>query len=486
MKKYNISLLLLLALFLGSCSDYLDKAPEGVVDQEDVDYSNVGIMFQPVSGIYATARTENGFSRWALFGMIAVRADDTNKGGPESDQADFTLCKEFKYDQIRDYWALNASWSGLYNLIQKSNEALISLDKFREYITTEDNLRLNAQYKAEVRFIRAYTYFMVSRLWGDIPLILSVDDVINNKGKTPRTEVYQFINDELDLAIADMPELRPNEMPFKGQVTKFTALALKAKVNADINKWEAVLDATQQIIDSKKFKLFDNYYEYFKKPGKLSDETLFELQYTDFGTPSGEAITSDNWFAFQGPGKITGAQPISGGWGFATPSAKIVQLFKDRGEKVRFETTFLMSNSITPEGDQIGDNLHPAYNGKAYLPSTQLTEGRREYGIGNNIRMIRYADVLLLNAEAKVRLGQNGDESLNEVRRRAQMDEITNATLDQILEERQVEFACEWGERFFDLVRTDRAASTLPLFKKGESEFYPIPQEQINLNPLLK
>ena len=104
----------------------------------------------------------------------------------------------------------------------------------------------------------------------------------------------------------------------------------------------------------------------------------------------------------------------------------------------------------------------------------------------DDVPFYRYADVLLMNAEAKVRKGQNGDAPLNLVRERAGLAPIANATLDQILEERQVELALEWGERFFDLVRTDRATQELPGFVKGESEYYPIPQDQIDLNPNLE
>ena len=106
--------------------------------------------------------------------------------------------------------------------------------------------------------------------------------------------------------------------------------------------------------------------------------------------------------------------------------------------------------------------------------------------MNNNIRVFRYADVLLMNAEAKVRAQQNGDEPFNLVRTRAKLSPITNVTLDQILDERRAEFAMEWGERFFDLVRTGKAPDVLSGFVPGESEYYPIPQNQIDLNPNLK
>ena len=174
---------------------------------------------------------------------------------------------------------------------------------------------------------------------------------------------------------------------------------------------------------------------------------------------------------------------------FLLTTEKIRNLFSKRGEAVRAETTFLMTDATTRDGDYIPvaqPGEPTAYNGKAYTPANQMTPGRTGYGDNNNIRVFRYADVLLMNAEAKVRKGQNGDAPLNLVRERAGLAPIANATLDQILEERQVELALEWGERFFDLVRTDRATQELPGFVKGESEYYPIPQDQIDLNPNLE
>lgn len=485
MKKYIIALLSL-ALLTASCSDYLDKQPEGVQPVDNVDYSKTENMFLPVSGVYGTAATENGFSRWILYGLIAVRADDLNKGGTTADQAILTDCKEFRYSLVSDFWGLNATWEGLYNLVQTCNGALTALDNYKTHLTADSDLKLNAQYQAEVRFVRAYAFFFITRMWGDIPLLLDNNDVLKNPGKNPREDVYKFIDSEMDFCIANLPAVRPNEMPYKGQVTQLSALGLKAKAAADVNNWDTVLSASNDLIASGKMSLYSDFYQYFKKPGRFSDETLYELQYTDVGLSPDGSIKSDNWFAFQGPGSIAGLNPMGGGWGFMTPSTKIVNLFTGRGETVRAQTTFLYSNSVTQDGDTIGANIHPIYNGKAYMPSTQLIPGHTEYGIGNNIRMLRYADILLLNAEAKVRKGQNGDAPLNLVRQRAGMPALSGATLDQILEERQVELAGEWGERYYDLVRTDRAATTLPNFVKGKSEYYPIPQRQIILDPNLK
>ena len=167
------------------------------------------------------------------------------------------------------------------------------------------------------------------------------------------------------------------------------------------------------------------------------------------------------------------------------------QWAENRGEQVRATTTFLVGGTTTPSGDQVKKQTNPlrtnCWNGKAYTPLNQLTEGRNKYGCNNNVRVLRYADVLLMNAEAKVRLGKNGDTPFNTVRTRAQMPELQNVTVDQILDERRMELCGEWGEYYNDLVRTGKAKSVLGA--KGwteEKTYYPLPFTQITDNADLK
>lgn len=474
---------LLLVMTFSSCSDFLDKLPENRVEAELVDYTKTSDMYMPVSGTYAVAR--NKFSAWMAFGLIAVRGDDVDKGSSPTDQIEFKYCKEFQYDRITGYWALNAAWEGLYNVVSTSNAALESLDKYAAHITNEADRKKYAEYTAEVRFIRAFAYFRIVNLWGNAPLLLNNQEL--TLVKSSREEIYNFIYSELEYCVANLPALRPNEQTNKlGAVTRYTAQALLAKAYLYNENWDGVLAATNDIISSNKFSLYNDFYQLFKIPGKLSNESLFELQYTDFGNGSGDIVSSDAWFAFQGP--RGGKSPIEG-WGFMTPTDNVRAFFAARGETVRSDASFLVAGKITLSGDTIKQGLAgepTCYNGKAYTPSNQLTPGRTSYGANNNIRILRYADVLLMNAEAKIHKGQNGDAEINQVRERAKLAPLTGATLDQLLDERRAEFAMEWGERFFDLVRTDKAAGTLPGFVKGVSEYYPIPQNQIDLNPNLK
>lgn len=480
-KKVLWALPLAFSLTVSSCSDFLDKLPENSVETESVDYSNTANMYMPVSGIYAKSR--NLLASWSTYACLLVRGDDVDKGGAPTDQIEFEYASDFKYGQLSSFWALNSAWQNNYNVISLVNSALESLDNYARHLTSEDDKMLNSQYQAEVRFFRALAYFYLVNIWGDVPVL--VDNQQLDIYRAPKDDVIAYIYKELDFCIANLPAIRPNESVHPGAVTKYTAEVLKAKMKMYNNEWEDVLALTDDIIDNGKFKLYNDFYNLFKIPGKLCDESLLEYQFTDFGTGSGDIVQADQWFAFQGP---RGEAPISG-WAFIEPTRKIQDLFAKRGETVRSETTFLLTGATTKDGDYIkpATGGEPTvYNGKAYTPSNQMTEGRLGYGDNNNVRVIRYADVLLMNAEAKVRLGKNGDEPLNLVRERAKMAPLTNATLDQILEERQVELAVEWGERFFDLIRTDRATQELGGFVKGEHEYYPIPQDQIDLNANLE
>ena len=470
-----------LVALLASCHDYLNKFPENTVEAADVDYSKTEDMYMPVSGVYGTAQLK--LSAWTAYGIITVRGDDVAKGSSPNDQIQFNSAKLFQYEDVKSFFALNAAWEGFYNLITVSNAALESLDKYAEYITTDADRKLYREYTAEVRFIRAFTYFRIVTLWGDIPIVFNNQQL--QVTKAPVADVYRYIFNELDYCIANLPEVRPNELTaHKGAVTKYSALALYAKANLYRDNWNEVLQATNTIINSRKFSLYDDFYQLFKIPGKLSNESLYELQYTDFDTPSGQVVQPDQWFVAQGP--RGGESPIQG-WGFFVPTDIVRNYFHSRGETVRDTTTFLLTGHTTPSGDYIKPGIEgepTAYNGKAYTPADQMTPGRLDYGTNNNIRVLRYADVLLMNAEVKIRLGGpgDGDGPLNLVRDRAGMPPLTNATLQDVLNERRVEFAMEWGERYFDLVRTGQAAGTLPGFVAGKSEYYPIPQNQVDLN----
>lgn len=511
MKKYNQMLLagcLSTALLLSGCEKFLDKPLENQQRSEEINYGNVQLMYAPVSGVYRAASDDN-LVHWIDLSIRAIRDDDYQQAAPNpNDNPELMAIKNFQNDvTIQSYWGLNQSWISYYSLAISANNALLELAQFAERIdpNNAELQGLNRQYQAEVRFLRAYAHLMVSRLFGDVPILSDSGDIarLTTIGKSSRAEVRQWIIEEMDFCATNLKKERPNQSAtHKGAVTAYSALLLKAKAAADLAgndngspQWDVVLEATNEIINSNLFTLYADFYELWKVPGKLSNESLFELQYSDFGLPTGDIVRPGvDWgtfFRWQGPSGDQRGSAISGA-GWIPPSQNIVDFLTARGDETRLKTTILeygtnTQPAVTPSGDNVyGNPFNIKYfNGKAYLPASQMTEGRLEYGANNNVRILRYADVLLLNAEAKVRKGQNGDEPFRLIRERVNMPAITGVTLDQILDERRAEFACEWwGERFNDLVRTGRAAQVFgSRFVPGVSESVPIPQTQIDANP---
>lgn len=468
--KY-ISVAVLACMTLGACSDYLDKDPENKVPEKQVDFTNLDNLYQPVSGVYAKVRT--GGMHWVIWLVSIVRDDDCWVGNEDKILLNFG---QYKYDNT--YWGLNETWNQYYGLIKTANAALVSLDGYAAHMTTESQRAKYRAYAGEVRIMRAYAYYRLVQTFGPVTILRD-----NNQADLTRSTVEavnKYMLEDLQYAMDNCPRLRPNEMEHVGAVTAYTAELLAAKIHLNQGNYGKVKELTDDIINSGKFSLYPDYYELFKIPGKLCDESLFESQNTDFGTGSGDLVDPDAWFTAQGP--INQGSNIAG-WGLTGIYKSVRDWAKQRGETVRYETTFLEKGTTTRSGDYIAGStnttLTDCWNGKAYTPAKELTPGRTKYGTNNNIRIFRYADVLLMNAEAKVRLGQNGDAPYNLVRKRAKMPEQTNVTVDQILDERRMEFCCEWGERYNDLVRSGKAESVLGA--KGWTKaktYYPVPYEQ--------
>lgn len=477
-----ISCLALAALTLSftACSDYLDKDPENKVPETDVDYTNLDEMYMPVSGVYAKVRT--GGMHWVIWPLSIVRDDDMWSGRLDDQQllVDFG---NYKYDNT--FWGLNEMWNQYYGIIKVANSALESLDSYAANTTNDQLLSQYRSYCGEVRTLRAYAYYRLTQSFGDVTILESNNQIDLTRSKKAAVEKYML--QDLQYAMDNSPKLRPNEMAHYGAVTAYTAEMMAAKIYLNEGNYAMVEKLTDDIINSGKFSLYSDFYELFKIPGKECNESLFECQCTDFGQSSGDMVDADNWFVFQGPGSVKGNGITAGGWNFIRYNADFEQWAAARGETVRAATTFMEGNSTTPSGDEIGGNKGEYYNGKAYTPTNEMTEGRTKYGENNNVRVFRYADVLLMNAEAKVRQGKNGDAPFNLVRKRAKMPELTNVTVDQILDERRMELAGEWGERYNDLVRTGKAASVLG--SKGWTEdktYYPVPFAQLSDVPALK
>jgi hypothetical protein len=498
-------LLLLLVMEATGCKKYLDRDVEDQTRGTTIDYTSLASMYSPVSGVYRTAAGDNpGLVHWMDVGVRTVRGDDVAKGSAPNDQGTLTDIKNFQNSNpgVVSFWGNNNYWNDHFGLVLYCNEAINDLNRYAANIPDGDNANraLYNQYKSEIRVIRAWAHMLASRVFGDVPIVTD-NTTLTTVAKSSVVEIRKWIISEMDTAIGFLEDARPNQSIHKGAVTKYTALLLKAKAAADAAGndngspyWDVVLSATNDIINSNKFSLFPDFYQLWKIPGKLSDESLYEFQYSDFGTSTGTSVSPGAFFDFQGPAGNQQGSPVAG-WGFMAPTQAILDFFNTRSDSVRRKTSILFAGATeltfvtTPSGDNVygNSNSQTRFMGKAYLPKNQMTPGRTNYGSNNNVRVLRYADALLLNAEAKVRKGQNGDVPFNLVHQRAKLSAITGVTLQQVLDERRAEFACEWwGERYNDLIRTGQAATVLaPAGFVAGKEYLPVPTAQRDLNPNL-
>lgn len=481
-----------------SCSDFLDKAPEAKAPEESIDYTNLSNMYQPVSGVYGALRT--GGMHWVGLPLYIVRDDDV-WSGRHDDQADLiNIGESFVY--MNSFWGFNEMWNQNYKIVRVANAALDDLANFRANCTSNDDLQKNSEYEGEVRFLRALAYYRLTQLFGDVTILRS--NTQTDLTRSVRDVVYEYmLTEDLLPAIELLPEVHPRNAEHMGAATSYTAATLAAKVYLQMNDFPNVKKQTEYVISSGLFDLYPDFYNLFKTAGMLCEESLFECQITDFDAGSGEEIRPGEWYVFQGPAN-TG---VVSGWGFIGYRDEFVDWAEKRGETVRATTTFLKGGETTPSGDAINLNTNMTatncWNGKAYLPSSETPAGRG-YGSGNNIRILRYADVLLMYAEACVETGQDLGNALiqiNKIRERAQMPPFqqSDLTKDNILDERRMELAGEWGERYMDLVRTGKAATVLNegvdptpgdrnIVVNGWTEdktYYPIPPTQIENAPAL-
>lgn len=499
----NCLVAFVVASTFSSCLDKLDEPLENEFLVGGTDYSQSGNMILLLYGSYA----ELNELQWESFPIISVRGDDVNAGG---DQFPLTETDQFRYD--RNFWMYNSTWLNLYTDLLHWHGAIEEILKYQEAGANEATAQ---QYIAEIKVMQGFKLLQLARLWGRILIPTeSQPSHLYDVELASFEEVMGHISGLMDEAIPFLPEVRPNQRSdVRGGVTSFTALAVKAMANLELRNFPVVAEVTGQIISGGQFSLEPDYYQLFNIPGKLSDEKLLELQYSDFGQASG-TVTRYLWDFF---GPISWTPSVSGagnGWGFWEPSMKYVKFMLDRGEDTRLQTSVLFTPSgiaeiqsdpdyetlpewltnETPDGDVFND--HPRYlflSGKHYLPSTQLTPGRFTYGENNNFTVIRYSEILLMHAEALVSGATSSvmtaEEAVNAVRARAGLNALANVSLDDVLAEKYAEFGMEWGIRFYDLMRHERYEELNyegRNFNPDIHRFLPYPLEQQDILPQIR
>jgi hypothetical protein len=364
--------------------------------------------------------------------------------------------------ESEDYWA------SMYEVIFRSNNILSFID-----VADESN---QTKYTAEAKFLRAYAYFKLVRLYGAVPLVTSVVGPTDNEAlftRIPEAQIYAQIIDDLQEAINVL------DNTYKSRASKAAAQALLAKVyltQASPN-YSGAQQLCEAIITSDNFRLLDDFHDVFYS--ELNDEIIFAIQYETGNSQESQSFSSEFTSAFR-QGREDGQNIVNsnlfadfatyGGNRTASSITNLGFLTQDGNEVIKF----------LPEGSDITTSP-PTYGGNAR-------------NAGNDYIAIRYADVLLMHVEAILAGGQSTSDagalsSFQKVRDRAGLtDAVSSITKDQLLVERRVELAFE-NQRWFDLIRFGVADAVLTAHAAEMGYVYssralllPIPAREINIS----
>jgi starch-binding outer membrane protein, SusD/RagB family len=358
-------------------------------------------------------------------------------------------------------------------------------------LENQDNIEFpgKAHILAEAKFLRAYYYFELVKYFGDVPLIVDRRIGIDEALQIPRSskaDVYAQI--ELDLIDA-VAVLNPVASQ-KGRATKGAAQAFLGKVYLYQNKFTEAAATFDEVIASGSYSLIPNYNDLFTVANENNSETVFDVQYTGLeGGSYGCLICLEGNAAvgFQGIRQYNG--PVYGdGNSYNLPTQELYDAFSSidpRRNATILDIDAFIATQPNPASITyaVGAGGHTGYYNNKYikrqgeigLPDNDLTSPV-------NYRVMRYADVMLMAAEAHYQLGNTStaQQLINQIRARAGVPGINVNSIDVIYKERRYELSGE-GLRFFDLVRTGQAATYINGFVVGKHELFPIPQVAIDL-----
>ena len=477
-------------VFFTACDDYIEVEPIG--PDADNYFNNEQEYESALIGAYDMLQS----SFWNV--LLGVAASDDYAAGGDSfnyDQPTIQNVNQMIHtpsdnNQLRDIWNL------MYAGLNRANYLLEFKDK------TDFSGR--EQIIAQAYFLRAYYAFELAKHFGDIPLkvetrggvnrivdqriIIGEQYDINRVGSI--SAVYSLIEEDLKEAISNLPVVQSDVY----KVTKGAAQALLGKVylyhgTFDDDKFADAASAFSDVIGSSQYSLKtgDDYLNLFETSAENGSESVFEIQYTGVEPAGWNCIicSEGSYFPkFCGPRSPYDNSEFVTGWGFCLPSQELYDLY-DEDDARRDVTIYDLrdqQDSYSQGRDDTG-----LFN-KKYIPrKADDRAGSDPLNFANNYRSIRYADVLLMAAEADAQSGgANAETYLNQVRARAYGDNSHDYTaaegdiLEAIYSERRKELAGE-GHRFFDLVRTGQAAAAIPGFTANKNEVFPIPLIELEL-----
>lgn len=472
-------------LFVQCSDDYLDKTPPDTINTGNYP-TNAEELVTLVNGAYQPLQWPKLYNlrMWTsdiFAGNSIVGAGGGEDGIETVNLANFTVGTDNQ--GVLDLW--RGPWPG----ILRSNIVL----------SVAPGLDINEDIKnrsmGEAYFLRAHYYFILVRYFGDVPLVTEPQNTSSDlyPSRTSKEEVYAQIISDLQNAIELLPPKQEYSDTDKGRASKGAAMGMLAKVYLTRGNWQGVVDLSTQL-EGMGYSLNTNYADNFNPQTENSQESLFEIQYAanggyDFWSNENQCSWTSTFMGPRSSGMVAGA------YGWNQPTQEFVDSY-ETGD-LRKAATVLYDGC-------------PDFAGIAYDPSYSFTGYNvRKFLVPQSIAptfdssplnfpVLRYADVLLMKAEALNEMGQTqqAEAPLNQVRNRAGLDNIASGMSQAdfrlaVLKERRIELAFE-GQRWFDLIRVNSGQYGLDfLHNIGKTNatdrnlLLPIPQIEIDRNPNL-
>jgi hypothetical protein len=477
--KATAATLIIILFSLVSCGDdFVELSPEYSIDSENY-FNSEDDYYQALIASYDMLQ-----STYVNVILGEIASNNTLCGGESPTDV-------IGWQQIDDMIHtpnnsnLHDLWNWMFAGVQRTNY-------FMEF---KDKVDFNGKdiMIGEVQFLRAYYYFELVKWFGGMPLKVDERFKLGDETSIPRSsvaDVYTQIEADLMQAINVLPLV-----PFQtGRVSKGAAQALLGKAYLYQDKFTEAAAILDQVISSGQYALVSDYNTIFELEGENGPESVFEVQYTDLeGAGFGCLQCSEGNVAvgFSGVRGYTGPL-FTSGFSFNVPVQDAVDAYEAGDLRKDVAILDIVAWSDSTGAEFTTGNEHTGYFNRKYIPRKRSTDAQGDLNLTNpnNYRSIRYADVLLMAAEASNRGGISdgvAQNYLNMVRQRAFGDTdhditATGSTLtNAIYQERRVELMGE-GHHFFDLVRTGRAANEIPGFTAGKNEVFPIPIQEIEFS----
>lgn len=480
--SFGFGLLISVLLFPG-CEKFLEEDPQGQLTQENFPETSSDAVLA-TNAVYATLRDWHYHS--GGYPILDIMSDDSHKGSNPNDQLP-TIGPYDTFDHNPTQDGLDRWWNSLYEGIKRAN---VVIEKVPD-ISMDAGLQTRCI--AEARFLRGLYYFDMVRAWGGVPLVTTTTPEL----ELPRAsadEVYNLILADLNFAAGNLPKRSGYNAADMGRATSGAANAMLARLYLFRSDFGLAEEYAMKVIESNEYDLEPDFINANGVDGNNGMESVFEIG----------ALQVDNTNG--GGNQYANTQGVRGtpnrGWGFNRPSLDLRYSF-EAGDP-RLKGTIIDLGDVLDGVEILGDGTTPdetydedgnlieveCYNRKVWVPGQNTTTQ-----FGHHRRIIRYADVLLMAAEALNENNKSGEALvyLNEVRERARggddsiLPDVTttdkSALRDIILNERRHELALE-GHRYWDLVRTGKAQAVLgPMgFIAGKHEVLPVPQTEIDIS----